>query len=103
MYLHQGALRAFGTAGTGPSQCGHHGNNPPPSGGVAARGQESRKPGALHDSRIPPDQPCPGLVEPKSGTPRGCERFAASHRELHRGWGLPWNKRREGRGKAQTL
>ena len=101
MHLHPGDLQAFRTAAASPSQCGHHGNNPPPSGGVAMRCQESRKPGVLHDSRIPPCEPCPGLLEPKSGTPGGCDRVAASRRQIHRGCGIPWNKRREGHGKSQ--
>ena len=39
---------------------------------------ESGKPGALHDCGIPPCKPCLGLLEPKSGTPGGCDRVAAS-------------------------
>ena len=50
----------------------------PPSGGVAARCTESGKPGALHDRGIPPCGPCPGLLEPKSGTPGGYDRVATS-------------------------
>ena len=101
MHLYPGDLQAFRTAATSPSQCGHHGNNPPPSGGVAVRHQKSRKPGALHDSRIPPCEPHQGLLEPKSSTPGGYNRVAASRRQLCRGCGIPWNKRCEGHRKSQ--
>ena len=42
------------------------------------RRAESGKPGALHDRGISPCGPRPGLLEPKSGTPRGRDRVAAS-------------------------
>ena len=60
----------------GLPRCGHLGNHPPVPGYGATRGQQPRQPGALHDSRVPPDRPRPRLIQHQPTTPGGGTRFA---------------------------
>ena len=84
-----------------PPRCGHPWDHPPVPGYGAMQGQEPWQPGALHDSRVPPDRPCPRLVQHQPGTPRGGTRFATSHRGLLGGWRVPGIEGCEGRGEGQ--
>ena len=67
-------------------QCGRLGNNQPSPRDGAASGQEPQQPGALHDSRVPPDQHHSRLIQYQPGTPRDGKGFAASHRGVRSRW-----------------
>ena len=64
------------------------------------RGQEPRQPGALHDSRVPPDRPHPRLIQHQPSTPEGGTGFATSHGGLLGRWRVPGNEGCEGHGEG---
>ena len=64
------------------------------------RGQEPQQPGALHDSRVPPDRPRPRLIQHQPSTPGGDRGLATSCGGLLGWWRVPGDEGREGHGEG---